>query len=291
MNYNKLKFRTLYLPFLLTLTACRVGSDTDWQQAPNDVRYQITQTNKQGVTVKPDDFCAINLKYYTATDSLLFNSRLLPNDLVFQYTPQTDPSGFRTCLGLLKTGEKGVFYIDAFRFFSQEKKQKMPEIILKGEQLKLEIELKAIIDPKIIEAEQEKQIRQLKATEKLLIEDYLAQHFPHIKYDNQKLIVLSHPQVGPKKATKKNEVSIHYNLWLLNGKKIDSSIDRAELFEFETNDSNIIEGLKLAVEDMQIGNKKTVIITSELAYGAQGIEKFIPPFSPLLFEIELINWK
>jgi peptidylprolyl isomerase len=49
--------------------------------------------------------------------------------------------------------------------------------------------------------------------------------------------------------------------------------------------------MDLAVQDMVVGEKRTVIIPPELAYGDRGVDNVIPPNSFLVFEIELAGIK
>ena len=50
--------------------------------------------------------------------------------------------------------------------------------------------------------------------------------------------------------------------------------------------------MEKAIAKMHEGDKALVIIPSELAFGAEGsVEGIVPPFTPVVFEIELINVK
>jgi FKBP-type peptidyl-prolyl cis-trans isomerase FklB len=40
---------------------------------------------------------------------------------------------------------------------------------------------------------------------------------------------------------------------------------------------------------MRVGGKSKMIIPSKIAYGARGAGANIPPFSPLVFEVELLE--
>jgi len=53
----------------------------------------------------------------------------------------------------------------------------------------------------------------------------------------------------------------------------------------------IIPGLDEAILDMAIGEKRTVIIPPELAYGERGVDNAVPPNSFVIFEIELVRIK
>ncbi len=83
-----------------------------------------------------------------------------------------------------------------------------------------------------------------------------------------------------------DEVSVHYAGYLIDGKKFDSSYDRGEPITFSLN--QVIEGWKIAVPLMKVGSKYKLYIPYHLAYGERG-QRDIPPFSTLVFEIELLD--
>ena len=89
-----------------------------------------------------------------------------------------------------------------------------------------------------------------------------------------------------------DNVTCHYTLKLVDGRKIDSSIDRGEPFTFQVGMRQVIAGWDEGLQLFPRGTKATLIIPSELGYGAQGAGGgIIPPNSTLIFDIEVIDFK
>ena len=89
-------------------------------------------------------------------------------------------------------------------------------------------------------------------------------------------------------------VKVHYNGYLIDGHKFDSSYDRGEPATFNVN--GVIKGWTEVLQKMPVGSKWEVYIPQNLAYGMKGIssdpkkgEYVIPPSSTLIFEIELLE--
>ena len=84
-----------------------------------------------------------------------------------------------------------------------------------------------------------------------------------------------------------DKVKVHYEGYLLNGKKFDSSIDRGQPAQFTLN--RVIQGWTEGLQYMPVGSKFTFYIPYQLAYGAQGAGNLIKPYSTLIFEVELLE--
>lgn len=84
-----------------------------------------------------------------------------------------------------------------------------------------------------------------------------------------------------------SQVKCHYEGKLLDGNIFDSSIKRGTPATFGVN--QVIPGWVEALQLMPVGSKWKLFIPSELGYGAQGAGDVIPPNSPLVFEIELLE--
>ncbi len=85
-------------------------------------------------------------------------------------------------------------------------------------------------------------------------------------------------------------MKVHYTGTLLNGTKFDSSRDRNEPFEFTLGKGQVIKGWDEGIALMNVGGKATLVIPSAIAYGDRDMGT-IPPFSTLVFDVELIDVK
>jgi FKBP-type peptidyl-prolyl cis-trans isomerase len=89
-----------------------------------------------------------------------------------------------------------------------------------------------------------------------------------------------------------DSVTVHYTGKFLDGKVFDSSVNRGEPFQFVLGTNSVIKGWDEGIALLKKGEKATLLIPSTLGYGATGAGNgVIPPFSPLVFEVELIDIK
>ena len=91
------------------------------------------------------------------------------------------------------------------------------------------------------------------------------------------------PEIGKK-------VKVHYTGKLLDGKVFDSSVERGQPIEFPLGLGQVIPGWDEGVAMMSKGEKGILYIPYYLAYGDRDMGD-IPPFSNLVFEVELVDFE
>lgn len=89
--------------------------------------------------------------------------------------------------------------------------------------------------------------------------------------------------------TAADTVVVHYAGTLIDGKEFDNSFKRGEPATFPLG--GVIKGWTEALQLMHKGAKYKVYLPYELAYGERGAGGSIPPYSTLIFEINLIDIK
>jgi FKBP-type peptidyl-prolyl cis-trans isomerase len=92
---------------------------------------------------------------------------------------------------------------------------------------------------------------------------------------------------GPKPVGDTCKVKVHYEGFLLNGNKFDSSRDRGEPTTFSLN--QVIRAWTEGLQLMPVGSKYKFYVPYQLGYGEMGNGPAIPGGSALIFEVELLE--
>ena len=131
----------------------------------------------------------------------------------------------------------------------------------------------------------EEQFGDLKAAGEKLMAENISKEGVQTTESGLQYIVLEEGEGDKPTAT--DRVKVHYHGTLFDGTVFDSSVDRGEPTTFGVN--QVIKGWTEGLQLMPLGSKYKFFIPQELAYGHQQRGQHIKPFSPLVFEVELIE--
>jgi peptidylprolyl isomerase len=85
-------------------------------------------------------------------------------------------------------------------------------------------------------------------------------------------------------------VKINYTGKLLDGSVLHSSSENGSPVEFKVGEGEVIQGWDIAMTYMKQGGRAKLIIPSKLAFG-DGYTGIVAPYTPLVYEIELLSVK
>ncbi|MBN2614106.1 MAG: FKBP-type peptidyl-prolyl cis-trans isomerase [Bacteroidales bacterium] len=82
--------------------------------------------------------------------------------------------------------------------------------------------------------------------------------------------------------------TIAYTIRLMNGPVVYSS-EQSGLKSFEIGHGGVVAGLEEGIILLKVGDKAKFILPSHLAYGLTGDSHKIPPHTPIIYTVELVN--
>ena len=89
------------------------------------------------------------------------------------------------------------------------------------------------------------------------------------------------------RPTSKDSIEIEVRGFLADGQLFTDTYQNKQPLKIKV--SNLIPGLAEGVQLMTVGSKWRIFVPASLAYGSKGISGLIPPYTALVFQIELKN--
>lgn len=83
-------------------------------------------------------------------------------------------------------------------------------------------------------------------------------------------------------------VSIHYNLYNIDDKLIETSYGKEPL-QFIYGNGEMMPGIEEAISYMRKGGKATIIVPSKIGFGEYPIDNDLPAYSTVIFDIDFVD--
>ena len=102
------------------------------------------------------------------------------------------------------------------------------------------------------------------------------------------IVKQQHKKGNGKAAVFGNEVRLHFEQRIMNGELIQSTYETNEPIIYIIGGEGGIQALDFGLNGMQVGEISTIYSPYFLAFGDQGLAPHIPPFSNMIFKVELL---
>jgi FKBP-type peptidyl-prolyl cis-trans isomerase FkpA len=239
----------------------------------------------------------------TEKDSVLFTTYSSGNAVKIQVTPSQNIGDLMDIFPLLAAKDSAIVKIPADSVFKGHEEQR-PPFLPKGSYMVFSLKIEKVQTVEDAIAERNAAMEKFKVAEAGAIDKYIAdKKMTLITTASGLKYIITQPSIKPK-PMKGDSVFVNYVGHTVEGKVFDTSIEAVakasgmfnpgrpyEPIAFVVGTSAVIKGWDEGLLLLNEGAKATFVIPSALAYGQQGSGEMIKPFTPLVFELELVRVK
>jgi len=312
MNDNRIVTHLLNLLYglaIISMVGCQFVQG-DFKETPGGLLYKFHKQNKVGMGVLQGDMVTADVVFITQDTVFFVSSRDLTVPYQFEILAPQFPGDIYEAFLLMAVGDSATFILDGdslFRFDFEI--QDLPDFIDANTDVFMDIKLIDVMPRDEFSKEKEsykgrvdRVMVELKEKEITDIQAYLAQNNIDVRPTESGLYFIELEKGhGPAVETGKS-IKVDYIAMFINSEIFETSIQDIAMknnifdsansyqpFQYQQGDSLTIAGWNEGLSYMKQGGRALLIIPSSLAYGEEGVEGFIPPYTPFIYEVRILE--
>jgi FKBP-type peptidyl-prolyl cis-trans isomerase len=256
--------------------------------------YFIEEAAGKGAKIDSGLWVKLNFKLSLLSGAQIFSSYERGEPIAFKYGTRFDTPGYEEGLKMMKEGGKSKMIVPSKIGWGEMGRGSMipPYSTLVYETEVVKVMTQMEYDKELNEKKKQEDAKKAsaKGNEGAMLQKYLKEKNITVKPTATGIYFVEKVKGTGAHAAAGKTVKVHYTGTLLDGTKFDSSRDRNEPFEFTLGKGQVIKGWDEGIAMMSVGGKAILVIPSSMAYGDRDMGS-IPPFSTLVFDVELISVK
>lgn len=297
----------LTLAVLTTSMFCSCNHKKDkngFYTAESGLKYKFIEKNKDAKIVTMGDLVEGEALARFENDTI--GGNMGHPDILARVEDDWFAGGINEAFLMMHEGDRAIFGISADSVAKFMEPSQMPKGYKPGQDMRYyyEIHITRILTSEDIakrEAEYMAKMEKQRQEEHAQIDKYVADNNITAKPNDKGLYVIVKKAGTGKKATTGSTISVKYAGYMLNGKMFDTNIEslakangRAnghfQPVAFTLGQHSVISGWDEGLIGLNKGSEVKLIIPSSMAYGATGAGAGaeIPPYTPLVFDVEVL---
>ena len=288
------------------------GDHAGFNKAASGLYFRFAEQSDTGKPVMPGDQVTVSLRMYTKDTVFLETGRdsLLSDQIILE--EPVYPGDVYDALMMMKTGDSATFILrgnDLFLTFFRV--QDLPPFVNDSADVFMDVRLKSRLPQAEVDKnraamteESNQMLEAMRQSEPARIAEFLAAGQLKATPRPSGLYYIETRHGHGKKVENGSEVTLNYVARLITGKIIETSIREEAIksgifdslfeytpFTFIMGDKSTVAGWEEGISYMRKGGKAVLVVPSSLAYGEEGLEDLVPPYSPVVYEIEILDVK
>ncbi|MCF8379996.1 MAG: FKBP-type peptidyl-prolyl cis-trans isomerase [Bacteroidales bacterium] len=275
--------------FIFQVSSCSYNKSEYFKEISPELFFHLYTIGEDKEKVHSGDYVTLHFSYKTIADSVFFEGKRK-----FKVENQTGPGSIIPAMLIMSEGDSACIKIKTRDFFNYTLSSEVPEFLNSESYILIDLKINEIQSPADFEREKLlffQWLDEYHTTESQLISDYLLKENIQLSPTESGLFFISLKPGNGKRVQPGRRVWIHYTGRFLNGRFVDNSNSLTNPVDYiYGTEMFLIEGLEEALGRMSEHEKALVILPSKLAFGSFGTaDKVVPPYTTLIYEIEVVK--
>lgn len=297
-----MKKLVLSAAIIVALVSCKSGDSRfpGYETTETGAFFKLDKAGEGKTAINKGDVIFIHHTMTTEKDSLLYDYKTMgqPGQ---PYAMRMAPSAYKgdmfEMMYKLKVGDSASFAMRVDSMFERYYKQPVPKFLDPKGFIVYHVKIDSSYSSTKVDdiekknrAMQEAYMETAKNAEDSLITKYLTDNKITVKPNESGLYMVVKTKGKGAKVNKGDNVEVNYTGMFTDGRVFDASSKHDQAFIFPAGVGQVIPAWDEALLSMTVGTKALLVCPSKIAYGPRG-NQGIPPFAPLVFEMEVVGIK
>lgn len=274
---------------VLMTVSCDRNPYQGFDKAENGVYIKYYQRGNDTVKPQVGDRVYFSM-VYSVGDSVFFSSSEMPAERPFPMREPDFEGDLYSALSLLNIGDSVtiVFPVDSL-YVDNTGQVRLEEGIESGDLAYFDIKLNRIVPKDEVEAEYRAILMQHKEQETELWNEYFSKKENKGGSVKESGLVVIEDVKGKGELPKLGDyISASFSIATLDGMEIFTTFNQEPL-EFPFGQPVDTKGFNEGVGYLKAGSKARLVLPSNLAFDSTGFQQMIPPYTPLLYTVQVFN--
>jgi FKBP-type peptidyl-prolyl cis-trans isomerase FkpA len=292
-----MKHLQIIILFIVSAAAvsCHSGKEKQTKSGMKYTVYRETGGKKPHI----GDWVTVDMVYSDENDSVLFDSRMYGKPLRFELQKPKFTGSFEEGLLYIGEGDSATFFVNADSMFEKVIVKEAHGLVSHrprpGSFLKFDLSLLRVQPYQEAELEIAMNDSRQEQAERKTLDAYLQEKNIVSEKQPEGYYLVMQSKGNGKEVKKGDRISLYFTGHFLSGAVFESNVKSGKPYSFVVGNGDVIKAWDLAAQKLHEGDKATLIIPSSLAYGSEGLKRpnslnyFIPPFSTLIFDVEVVK--
>jgi FKBP-type peptidyl-prolyl cis-trans isomerase FkpA len=274
---------------ILILSAC---DSSQTETTPSGIKVTYMTQGVPADKLKSGNILAVKAFYRTDNNQQIIKTNPgEPAFLQYDSSQTVEQNGLvQEVFDMLNVGDSVYFEIPATNLWEVTFKRRLPDSVEEGAIVKIDLKIESQMSVMEYREYMTNLERERNAAEYVAeierFEAYLNENGIDATITDSGLRYVIANQTQGDTPSNGDIVSVKYKGMLLDGSVFDEGT-----YTFPLGQGQVIAGWDQGISYLRQGERGTLYIPSELGYGSRGSGARIPPFSSLVFEVELVDIK